>query len=47
MRLVLCQNIGYLNLEIINEAAIAVEMELTLEAEIRKAQLEDEKLKEI
>jgi hypothetical protein len=31
----------------VNEAAIAVEVDPTLEAEIRKAQLEDEKLKEI
>jgi hypothetical protein len=43
----LYQEIGYLNLAIINEVAMAVEMELTLEAEIKKAQLEDEKLKEI
>jgi hypothetical protein len=47
MRAELHQEIGYLNLEIINETAMAVEMEPTLEAEIRKAQLEDEKLKEI
>jgi hypothetical protein len=47
MRPELCQEIGYLNLAIVNEAAMAVEMEPTLKAEIRKAQLEDEKLKEI
>jgi hypothetical protein len=41
------QEIGYLNLAIINEAAMALEMEPTLNAEIRKAKLEDEKLKEI
>jgi hypothetical protein len=39
--------IKYLNLAMVNEAAIAVEVEPTLEAEIRKAQLEDEKLREI
>jgi hypothetical protein len=43
----LCHEFGYINLAIVNEAAMAVEMEPTLEAEIRKAQLEDEKLKEI
>jgi hypothetical protein len=37
----------YLNLVMVNEAAIAVEVEPMLEEEIRKAQLEDEKLKEI
>jgi hypothetical protein len=47
MRSELCQEIGYLNLAIVNEAAMAVEIDPTLEAEIRKAQLEDEKLKEI
>jgi hypothetical protein len=31
----------------VNEAAMAIELEPVLEAEIRKAQLEDEKLKEI
>jgi TPP-dependent indolepyruvate ferredoxin oxidoreductase alpha subunit len=36
----LCQEIGYLNLAIINEAAMAVEMEPTLEAEIKKTQLD-------
>jgi hypothetical protein len=39
--------IKYLNLAMVNETAIAVEVEPTLEAEIRKAQLEDEKLREI
>jgi hypothetical protein len=47
MRPKLCQEIGYLNLAIVNEVAMTVEMEPTLEAEIRKAELEDEKLKEI
>jgi hypothetical protein len=47
MRPELCQEIGYLNLAVVNEAAIVVEMESTLKAEMRKAQLEDEKLKEI
>jgi predicted nucleic acid-binding protein len=47
MRPELRQEIGYLNLAVVNEAAIVVEMESTLKAEMRKAQLEDEKLKEI
>jgi hypothetical protein len=47
MRLELRQEIRYLSLAIVNEAAVAVEVEPTLEAEIWKAQLEDEKLKEI
>jgi hypothetical protein len=47
MRPELHQEFGYLNMAIVNEPALAVEMEPTLEAEIRKAQLEDEKLKEI
>jgi hypothetical protein len=47
MRPKLCREIRYLNLVIVNEAAIAVEVEPMLEAEIRKAKLEDEKLKEI
>jgi hypothetical protein len=47
MRSELRQEIGYLNLAIVNEAAMSVEMEPMLEAEIRKAQLEDERLKEI
>jgi hypothetical protein len=38
---------GYLNLTMIHTTAIVVEMEPTLKVEIRKAQLEDEKLKEI
>jgi hypothetical protein len=47
MRPELHREIRYLNLVMVNEAAIAVEMEPTLKVEIRKAQLEDEKLKEI
>jgi hypothetical protein len=47
MRPKLCQEIRYLNLVIVNEAAMAVQVELTLAEEIRKAQLEDGKLKEI
>jgi hypothetical protein len=47
MRPELHQEFGYLNLVIVNEAAMAVEMEPTLEAEISKAQLEDEQLEEI
>jgi hypothetical protein len=41
------QEIRYLNLAMVNEIAMIVEVEPMLEAEIRKAQLEDEKLKEI
>jgi hypothetical protein len=33
----LCQEIRYLNLEMVNETTMAVEIEPTLEAEIRKA----------
>jgi hypothetical protein len=47
MRLELHPQIRYLNLAMVNEAAIAVEVEPTVEAEIRKAQLKDEKLGEI
>jgi hypothetical protein len=47
MRPKLCQEIRYLNLVIVNEAAMAVQVELTLAEEIRKAQLEDGKLKDI
>jgi hypothetical protein len=41
------KEIKYLNLAIVNDATIAMEIEPTLEAEIRKGQLEDAKLKEI
>jgi hypothetical protein len=47
MRLEMCQEIIYLNLAMVNETAMAVEIEPTLEAETRKAQLQDEKLREI
>jgi hypothetical protein len=47
MRPELRQEFGYLNLAMVHETAMAIEMEPTLEAEIRRAQLEDEKLKEI
>jgi hypothetical protein len=47
VRLELYQEIRYLNLAIVNETAMAVEVEPTLEAEIRKPQMEDEKLREI
>jgi hypothetical protein len=47
MRPELRQEIRCLNLAMVNEAAITVEVEPTLEAEIRKAQLEDEKLREL
>jgi hypothetical protein len=41
------KKIKYLNLAIVNDTTIAMEVEPTLEAEIRKEQLEDAKLKEI
>jgi hypothetical protein len=41
MRPELCQEIRYLNLAMVNETAMAVEVEPMLEAEIRKAQLGD------
>jgi hypothetical protein len=47
MKLELRQEIGYLILAIVNEPAMIVEMEPTLEVEIRRAQLEDEKLEKI
>jgi hypothetical protein len=39
-------NIRYLNLAMVNETTMAIEVEPTLKVEIRKAQLEDKKLKE-
>jgi hypothetical protein len=47
MRLELHREIRHLNLVMVSEEATAVEVEPTLEVEIRKAQLENEKLKEI
>jgi hypothetical protein len=47
MRLELCREIIYLKLAMVNQTVTVVEVEPTFEAEIRKAQLEDEKLKEI
>jgi hypothetical protein len=47
MRPELLQEIRYLNLAMVNEAAMAVEVEPMLETEIRKAKLEVEKLREI
>jgi NADPH-dependent 7-cyano-7-deazaguanine reductase QueF len=47
MRLELCREIIYLNLTMLNDTTMVVEVEPTLESEIRKGQLEDEKLKEI
>jgi hypothetical protein len=47
MRLELLQEIRYLNLAMLNEAAMAVDVEPMLEVEIRMDQLEDEKLREI
>jgi hypothetical protein len=41
------KEIKYLNLTIINDTTVAMEVEPTLEEEIRKGQLEDAKLKEI
>jgi hypothetical protein len=41
------KEIKYLNLAIINDTTVAMEVEPTLEAEIRKGQLVDAKLKEI
>jgi hypothetical protein len=41
------REIRYLNLAIVNDAAVAMEVESTLEAEIWEGQLEDAKLKEI
>jgi hypothetical protein len=43
----LLQEIIYLNLAMVNEVALEVEVEPMLKAEIRRAQLEDEKLREI
>jgi hypothetical protein len=47
MRPELSREIKYLNLVIVNDAAVAIEVEPTLEAEIQEGQLEDTKLKEI
>jgi hypothetical protein len=41
------KEIKYLNLAIVNDTTVAMEVEPTLDAEIRKEQLEDAKLKEI
>jgi hypothetical protein len=41
------KEIKYLNLAIVNDATVTMEVEPTLEVEIRKGQLEDTKLKEI
>jgi hypothetical protein len=41
------REIEYLNLVLVNEAKGVMEVEPTLEAEIREGQLEDAKLKEI
>jgi hypothetical protein len=41
------KEIKYLNLTIVNDATAAMEVEPTLEVEIRKGQLENTKLKEI
>jgi hypothetical protein len=41
------REIKYLNLAIVNDATVAMEVEPTLEVEIREGQLDDAKLKEI
>jgi hypothetical protein len=41
------REIKHLNLRKVNESKVRMEVELTLEAEIREGQLEDAKLKEI
>jgi hypothetical protein len=41
------REVEYLNLGMVNEAKVTMEVELTLEVEIRESQLEDAKLKEI
>ena len=43
----LCEEMEKLNLGLVHDLAAAMEVEPTLESEIRKGQLEDEKLKEI
>jgi NADPH-dependent 7-cyano-7-deazaguanine reductase QueF len=47
MRPELCREIIYLNLAMLNDTTMVVEVEPTLESEIRKGQLDDEKLKDI
>jgi hypothetical protein len=47
MRPELCREIRYFNQAMVNEIAMAIEVEPMLESEIRKAQLKDEKLREI
>jgi hypothetical protein len=41
------REIEYLNLGMLSKAKVTMEVELTLEVEIREGQLEDAKLKEI
>jgi hypothetical protein len=41
------REIKHLNLRMVNESKVRIEVEPTLEAEIREGQLEDAKLKEI
>jgi hypothetical protein len=47
MQLELQREIKYLNLGMVNVAKVTMEVELTLEVEIREGQIEDAKLKEI
>jgi hypothetical protein len=43
----LCEEIEKLNLKMVNDLAVAVEIEPTLQTDIRKGQLEDKNSKEI
>jgi hypothetical protein len=47
MQLELRREIKYLNLGMVNEAKVTLEVEPTLDVEIREGQLEDAKLTEI
>jgi hypothetical protein len=47
MQLELRREIEYLNLRMVNESKVTMEVEPTLEVEIREGKLEDAKLKEI
>jgi hypothetical protein len=47
MRLELCREILYLHLAMVDDTAMAVEVEPMIELEIKRAQLEEEKLREI
>jgi hypothetical protein len=47
MQPVLCREIEYFNLSLVNDLTVAMEVEPTLESEIREGQLEGPKLTEI